>query len=96
MSLSREQVEKISLLGRLKLEPAELDRLTVELGRIVGYVEQLAELDTEGVEPMAHAVEIRNVFREDEPRPSFPRQEMLANAPRADGEYYLTPPVLGE
>jgi aspartyl-tRNA(Asn)/glutamyl-tRNA(Gln) amidotransferase subunit C len=96
MSLSRDDVAKIALLGRLSLSAEELDRLTLQLGAIVGYVEQLGELDVSGVEPMAHAVPTSDVFRPDEPAPSFPREAMLANAPHADGEFYLVPAVLGQ
>lgn len=96
MSLSRHDVEKVSLLGRLLLSPEELDRMTTQLGAIVGYVEQLNELDVTGVEPMAHAVPTSNVFRDDELRPSIDRAAMLANAPHQDGEFYLVPAVLGE
>ena len=96
MSLSRDQVEKVSLLARLLLSDAELDTMTRQLGRIVDYVEQLSELDTEDVEPMAHAFELANVLRPDEPAPSFDRAAMLANAPHSDGECYLVPAVLGE
>ncbi|HEV7222685.1 MAG TPA: Asp-tRNA(Asn)/Glu-tRNA(Gln) amidotransferase subunit GatC [Pirellulales bacterium] len=96
MSLSREQVEKVSLLARLRLSDAELETLTAQLGQVVDYMDLLGELDTENVEPMAHAVEISNVFRADELRPSFDRAEMLARAPHADGEFYLVPAVLGE
>ncbi len=80
MSLSREQVEKVSLLARLRLSDAELETMTRQLGQIVAYVEQLAEFDTDDVEPMAHAVELANVFRPDELRPSFDRAAMLASA----------------
>lgn len=96
MSLSRHDVEKVSLLARLSLSEEELTKMTSQLGDIVGYVDQLAELDTEGVEPMAHAVDVANVFRKDEVRPSLPREEALANAPQDDGECYLVPAVLGE
>lgn len=70
--------------------------MTAQLGQIVGYVEQLGELDTENVEPMAHAVEMVNVFRADEIRPSLDRRDALANAPQHDEECYLVPAVLGE
>lgn len=70
--------------------------MTAQLDAIVGYVEQLAEIDTTAVEPMAHAVEQTNVFRPDEVRPSFDRAEMLASAPKADGQFYLVPAVLGD
>lgn len=96
MSLTRADVEKVSLLARLQLTDAELNTMTEQLGQIVGYIELLSELETEDVEPMAHAVELNNVFRADELRPSFDRAEMLARAPHADGEFYLVPAVLGE
>jgi len=96
MSLSREQVEKVSLLARLLLTDVELETMTRQLGQIVEYIEQLAELDTDDVEPMAHAVELANVFRPDELTPSYDRAAILANAPHSDGECYLVPAVLGE
>ena len=96
MSLSREQVEKVSLLARLRLSEVELERLTAQLSQVVDYMDLLSELNTEDVEPMAHAVEISNIFRADELRPSFDRAEMLARSPHADGEFYLVPAVLGE
>ena len=100
MALNRHEVEKVSLLGRLLLSPEELDRMTSQLAGIVAYVEQLAELDGElsakQVQPMAHAVEINNVFRADEVRPSLDRAEALANAPQDDDQFYLVPAVLGE
>lgn len=96
MALTRQDVEKVSLLARLQLAPDELDRMTEQLGAVVGYVEQLNELDVTNVEPMAHAVPTSNVFRPDELRPSLDRAAMLANSPKADGEFYLVPAVLGE
>ena len=96
MSLSREQVEKVSLLARLRLSEQELETMTAQLAQIVGYVEQLAELNTDDVQPMSHPVEMANIFRPDELRPSFDRSSMLGNAPHTDGEYYLVPAVLGE
>ena len=96
MPLSRQAVEKVSLLARLRLSDEELDRMTVQLGQIVDYMALLNELDTDGVEPMAHAIEVTNVFRADEARPALPREEVLANAPSHDGECYLVPAVLGE
>jgi aspartyl-tRNA(Asn)/glutamyl-tRNA(Gln) amidotransferase subunit C len=96
MPLTREQVEKVSLLARLRLSEDELETMTAQLGAIVGYIEQLAELDTDAIQPMAHAVELHNVFRADEVRPSVDRAEMLTNAPKADGECYLVPAVLGD
>ena len=65
MSISRAEVEKVSLLARLLLSDDELDRMTSQLGEILGYVDLLSELDTEQVEPMAHALDVANVFRDD-------------------------------
>jgi len=96
MSLTRQQVEKISLLARLELSETELAAMTEQLGAIVQYVELLGELDTDAVQPMAHAVEVTNVFREDQVRPSTPREDILANAPCHDDEFYLVPAVLGD
>ena len=96
MSLTRQEVEKVSLLARLRLTSEELDRMTVQMGQIVAYVESLAELNTESVEPMAHALDVANVFAADELRASLPREAALANAPHHDREFYLVPAVLGE
>lgn len=96
MALTRADVEKVALLARLRLTEAELGTMTEQLTQIVGYVDQLAEVDTDGVEPMAHAVEVTNVFADDVVAPSLPREAALANAPRQNGRGYLVPPVLGE
>ena len=96
MALSRQDVEKVSLLARLELTPAELDTMTEQLGQIVAYVELLSELNTDGVEPMAHALDVSNVFAPDTVRSSLDRSQALANAPASDGEFYLVPAVLGE
>jgi len=96
VSLSRQEVEKVSLLGRLRLGADELDQMTAQLAQIVGYVDQLSELDTSDVLPMAHAVEMANVFADYFVRPSCERQAILANAPKRDDECYRVPAVLGE
>jgi aspartyl-tRNA(Asn)/glutamyl-tRNA(Gln) amidotransferase subunit C len=96
MPITREEVEKVSLLARLLLSEAELGRITSELGRILDYMDLLGEVETDGVEPMAHALEVANVFRADEVRPSLARESALANAPSRDDECYRVPAVLGE
>ena len=95
MAITRADVEKVALLARLRLSEAELDTLTDELAQIVTYVDHLAEVDTDGVEPMAHAVEVTGVFSTDEVRPSLPRDQALANAPSHNERGYLVPAVLG-
>ena len=96
MSISRQDIEKVALLARLQLTDDELSKMTVELAQIVGYVDQLAEVDTSGIEPMAHAIETANVFRDDVVVQSLPREEALANAPHRDDRGYLVPAVLGD
>jgi len=94
--LTREQIEKIALLARLWLSSEELEVLTPQLQQIVHFVEQLEGLDTEGVEPMAHAVELANVLAEDRLEPGLTREQALAAAPKRDDECFLVPPVLGD
>jgi aspartyl-tRNA(Asn)/glutamyl-tRNA(Gln) amidotransferase subunit C len=99
MSLSANEVRWVAHLARLELTDAELETLTRQLSAIVGYVDQLRQVNTDGVEPLAHALEVHNVFREDEPAPSLTVDEALANAPdrRTDAEgrqYYGVPAVL--
>jgi aspartyl-tRNA(Asn)/glutamyl-tRNA(Gln) amidotransferase subunit C len=96
MGISRADIEKVALLARLQLTEDELAKMTAELAQIVGYVDQLGEVNTDGVEPMAHAIEIANVFRDDAVAESLPREEALANAPHRDERGYLVPAVLGE
>ncbi len=96
MSLSRDQVEKVSLLARLRLSDEELDMMTAQLGQIVGYVDQLVELDTDGVEPMAHALDVANVFAADQVEASLDRRDALGNCAHNDDQCYLVPAVLGE
>jgi aspartyl-tRNA(Asn)/glutamyl-tRNA(Gln) amidotransferase subunit C len=96
MSISRQDIEKVALLARLQLSENELESMTEQLAQVVAYVDLLAEVNTDGVEPMAHAVEMTNVFDNDIVRPSLPRDAALANAPHQDERGYLVPAVLGE
>lgn len=93
-SLSRAEVLKVASLARLKLSEAEVEGFAVQLGNILGYVDRLNEVNTDDVEPMVHARELRNVFRPDEVRRSLPREAALANAPKSDGKYFLVPQIL--
>ncbi len=94
MSLTADEVAKVALLARLRLEGNELETFTGQLNAIVGYVEQLAELDTTGVEPLAHGIDVHNVFRADVRGPSLSRDEALANAPKRNIDSFLVPAVL--
>jgi len=96
MTLSRQDVAKVGMLAKLALFDAELDTMTSELSKIVGFVSLLDELDTTSVEPLAHPLDTQNVFRDDVPAPSLSTAEALQSAPRHDGQYFLVPAVLGE
>lgn len=94
MSLTSEQVRKVASLARLELSDAELSDLGAKLGQTLDYVARLNELDTDGVEPLVHAIELSNVLRPDVLTPSLPRDRGLANAPRTDGKHFLVPAIL--
>ena len=94
MSLTPDQVRWVAHLARLELSEAELETMTRQLQGIVGYVDQLQQVNTDGVEPLAHALDVHNVFRDDEPRPSLPADAALANAPDRRGDFYGVPAVL--
>jgi len=94
MAIDRATVEHVAKLARLELTPEELDLYGKQLGAILDYVAQLAALDVAGVEPLARAAEASNVFREDAPRPSLGRPEVLANAPERTDEFFVVPRVV--
>ncbi len=86
--ISPEDVSYVARLARLRLSEEEQERMTRELQAVLGYVEHMNELDLEGVEPTARVVDLVNVLREDEPRPSLPREVALSNAPdEVDGGF---------
>ena len=87
-------VEYVAGLAQLELAPEAKERLVREMGEILGYMDKLNQLDTEGVEPMMHAMAMTNVFREDEVGASLSRDDALKNAPDHDGEYFLVPKIL--
>ena len=94
MSLTLEEVRWVATLARLELSEAELQTMTRHLSAITDYVAQIQQVDTDGVEPLAHPLPVQNVFRADEQSPSLPVDEALANAPERRGDFYLVPPVL--
>jgi aspartyl-tRNA(Asn)/glutamyl-tRNA(Gln) amidotransferase subunit C len=94
MDLSRQAVEHVAKLARLRFDGAEIERFTHQLNAILSYIDKLNELDTSGVEPTYHVLDLVNVFREDEVRPSLPSEAALANAPeRADG-FFKVPRIV--
>jgi aspartyl-tRNA(Asn)/glutamyl-tRNA(Gln) amidotransferase subunit C len=94
MKISRSEVAQVARLARLALEDAELDALTGDMDAVLAYVDQLNRLDTDGITPTAHAVPMANAFRQDEVRPSFTREQALANAPQPDPAGFCVPRVI--
>lgn len=94
--ITLEEVEHVARLARLALTPEEKERMRSQLDAILAYIDKLRELDTTGVEPTSHAIPMTNVMREDEPRPPFPKEEMLANAPERDGDFFRVPKIIEE
>jgi aspartyl-tRNA(Asn)/glutamyl-tRNA(Gln) amidotransferase subunit C len=94
MSISADDVRWIAHLARLEMPEAEIAHVQRDLNAIVAYVDQLQTLDTEGVEPLAHTLDLANVFRDDEPIPSLPVDEILKNAPDRRDDYFAVPAVL--
>jgi aspartyl-tRNA(Asn)/glutamyl-tRNA(Gln) amidotransferase subunit C len=92
--ISRADVEHVARLARLALGEAELEQMRAQLSSILQYIDKLRALDTEAVEPTAHAVPLVNVMREDELEPCFPREDMLANAPDRAGEFFRVPRII--
>jgi aspartyl-tRNA(Asn)/glutamyl-tRNA(Gln) amidotransferase subunit C len=89
--IDREQVLHVARLARLRLEDGDVEQMTGELSGILEHVDRIAELDLEGVEPTSHVVALENVLREDEARPSLPREVALASAPDPDRGAFRVP-----
>ena len=77
-----------------QLSDDELDSLTAQMAQILGHMDLLDEVNTDDVEPMVHAIELKNVFRADEERESLSREDALSNAPKSDGRFFLVPQIL--
>jgi aspartyl-tRNA(Asn)/glutamyl-tRNA(Gln) amidotransferase subunit C len=89
--IDREQVLHVARLARLRLSDEEVERISQELSGILDHIEKIGELDLEGVPPTSHVVELTNALRPDEPRPSWPREEMLAAAPAVADDGFEVP-----
>lgn len=92
--LTPEDVRKVADLAQLEFSPEALPELAEQLRGILDLVECLNEVETSGIEPLAHPIEVANVFREDIPTPMLPREQALANAPRTDGKHFIVPAIL--
>ena len=94
MRITKEQVEHVALLARLKLSGEEREKMTEELNQILEHFEKLSELDTENIEPTSHVLPLENILREDTLKPSLKREEALSNAPQRSSTCFKVPPVI--
>ena len=92
MAITRDQVVHVAHLARLALTEEEIERLGAQLGAILEAVGKVSELDLDEVEATSHPLDLVNVWGEDEPRPSLPLDEGLANAPEREGDFFRVPP----
>ena len=94
--ISRDGVIHVARLARLALTDAELETMREQLNAILSHIDALKAVDTTGIEPTSHAVPQFNVKRDDEPRPCFPVEEMLANAPDRVDNFFRVPRIIEE
>ena len=89
-----ETMENVCILAKLSLSEEEKEKAKADMQKMLDYVEKLDELDTENVEPVAHALPVNNVFRKDEIVPSYDREKLLKNAPEKDAGCYSVPKIV--
>ena len=87
-------IEKVARLARLELSDGEKEMFGNQLDQILTYMEQLNRLDTSGIEPTSHAIPVYNAFREDETRPSFPKEEVLGIGPEEEEGHFKVPRII--
>jgi aspartyl-tRNA(Asn)/glutamyl-tRNA(Gln) amidotransferase subunit C len=94
MSVTKNDVQKVAQLARLRLTEEEETRLVTDLNQMLAYVASLSELDTSNVQPTTHVLPLSNVFRPDEPTESLPQDLALANAPKSGHGHFRVPKVI--
>ena len=91
--IETKDIEYIAKLAKLKLSDDEKEKMVSQMGDIVEFANEISKLDTEGVKPTNHILEVQNVFREDEIVPSYKRDEIIKNAPRKEAGCIVVPSV---
>jgi len=94
LPLTPEEVRHIARLARVGLSQDDMSRFQGQLSQILDYFQRLQEVDTENVPPTAHTLAMHSVMRDDEPRPSFDKEDILANAPQREGDLFRVRAVL--
>ncbi|WP_421383016.1 Asp-tRNA(Asn)/Glu-tRNA(Gln) amidotransferase subunit GatC [Bacillus salacetis] len=92
--ISEDQVKHVAHLARLAITEEEVQKFTTQLDAIIGFAEQLNELDTQNVNPTSHVLEMKNIMREDKPVKGLPQEEVLKNAPDHQDGQVRVPSVL--
>ena len=93
--ITPDQVKHVAKLARLSVDDTDLPRLAGQLESILGYVTKIEQVNVTGVEPLAHALPLHNVLRDDVPGPALPLEKVLQNAPETDGPFFAVPKVIG-
>lgn len=96
MSINKDDVKYIAGLARLKLTEKEIDYFTGQLRGIIGYIDQLKELDTSDIEPTTHPMPMQNVFRPDIVKPPLKLDDVLKNAPAKENGLFKVPRIIEE
>ncbi len=94
MKINQQDVEHVARLARLSLNPDDLKTMTGQMDAILGYVDKLNELDTTGIEALAHAVPMSNAFREDQITEPIGVERALQNAPNRSDNYFKVPKII--
>ncbi len=95
MKITKEEVLYVARLARLDLDADSIDKFAGQIDEILGYIEKLNQVDTEGIKPTSHAISLTNAFRDDEPRQHLDRERVLANAPESEEGSFVVPKVVG-
>lgn len=96
MAVTIKDVEHIAKLAKLEFTEAEKEKFTHQMNQILAYMEKLNSLDTSNIEPLAHVIELSNVFRADEVKPGVSTEDALKNAPAKNEQFFKVPKVLGD
>jgi aspartyl-tRNA(Asn)/glutamyl-tRNA(Gln) amidotransferase subunit C len=94
--ITEDEVRHVAKLSRLLLSDDQVHKFTEQLSHVLDYVSKLSELDVDGVEPMAHAADVTNVLRDDEPQPGLATDAAIANAPASEPPFFKVPKVIGD
>ena len=94
MAIDKKTVEDVAHLARIELQPIELERLSLQLDDIIGFIDKLSRLDTGQVKPTSHILPVNNILREDEPHICLTPEEALENAPSKKGNFFSVPKII--